>query len=206
MKRVLVGLMAALIVGCGPGAPAPTGPSVPTGTPAATATASARAVVPTRGPTAPAATATTSPTEEPEPTDATGSLPDPCALVTVAEASAATLVPMADGTHELVSTPTLGSGRQCWLRNTSGDDGDVLVSTFPNPGDLWEAYKTERSQFGSLTDLAGVGDDGFTVGNGECVVLKGDVLMELVMTPGDGYATDPEPRTLVLCGQVAARL
>jgi hypothetical protein len=105
-----------------------------------------------------------------------------------------------------VSTPTLGSGRQCEFKNGSGDDGDLLLSTFPNPGELWDAYKLERSQFGPLEVLTGTGDDAFTIGNGECVVLKGDVLMELAMMPADHFATDPEPRMKVLCKQAAARL
>jgi hypothetical protein len=126
--------------------------------------------------------------------------------VTLEEAAAAVLAPMADGIPDLVGTPTLGSGRQCWLKNASGDDGDVIVSTFPSPGEIWDLYKMERSQFGPLKDLAGAGDEAFTIGNGECVVLKGDVLMELTMSPADGYATDPEPRTIALCKQAAGRL
>lgn len=132
-------------------------------------------------------------------------LPDPCTLVTTAEASTAVAAPVSDGVHELVSTPALGSGRSCTMKS-AGRDGAAVISTFANPGDLWEPYKLQESQFGPVKDLAGVGDKAFTVGNGACHVVKGGVLLEVVVQAGDGYKTDPEPRMIVLCTLAAGRL
>jgi hypothetical protein len=211
MMRVLFGLLALMILGCGSAAPGSTGQRGPTATPVRptqAATSSVRtSTAPTAAPSAPVATATVVATLAPTASaEESADLPDPCTLVTLDEVAAAVLAPLGAGEPDLVSTPTLGDGRQCWFKNASGDDGDVLVSTFANPGELWDAYKLERSQFGPLKNLAGTGDDAFTIGNGECVVLKGDFLMQMAMTPADRYATDPEPRMIVLCKQAAARL
>jgi hypothetical protein len=85
-------------------------------------------------------------------------------------------------------------------------EGAAAIRTFANPGDLYEAYKLQESQFGRVKDLAGVGDKAFTVGNGACHVVKGEVLLEVTVHPGDMFKTDPEPRMIVLCALAAGRL
>lgn len=149
--------------------------------------------------------------EDPAPTTSSSedsgveSLPDPCTLVTKDEAGTAVAAPASDGVHKLVSNPSLGSGRDCTLRAAVGE-GAAAIRTFANPGDLYEAYKLQESQFGRVKDLAGVGDKAFTVGNGACHVVKGEVLLEVTVHPGDMFKTDPEPRMIVLCALAAGRL
>jgi len=187
---------AAVLIGCGPGATAPRESGVGrSGTPTGAATA---------GATGPANAPTNVPT--PAPSAGTAALPDPCILITLEEASAAVLAQVSAGLHELVSEPLLGSGRTCRFRNAGGRDGEATTYTWPSPGDQYETWKLQQSQFGRVKELAGVGDKAFTVGNGECNVVKGAILLQVLLHPADGFKTDPEPRTIVLCQQAVARL
>jgi hypothetical protein len=138
-------------------------------------------------------------------TDGSDSLPDPCTLITNDEAAKAITVPVANGVHELVGDPSLGSGRECAFKAASGE-GEARTGVYPNPGDLYDAFKLQEGQFGPVSDLAGVGDKAFTVGNGQCYVVKGTVLLEIVVFPGDKFKTDPEPRMIELCRSAAGRL
>lgn len=192
IRSALTGLIAVVVLGCGSGAPVPSGSG---GTGGETPTLGASVLAsPTAGPTS-------APT-----TQGTASPPDPCTLITKDEAGAAVTKPVSDGVHELVGTPDLGEGRTCTFRVAGGGDGSATVMTFPSPGDLYEAYRLQQSQFGAVKDLAGVGDKAFTVGNGECNVVLGETLLKVILFPADHFATDQEPRMIVLCQQAASRL
>ena len=200
--RVLRSLAAVVVMtavaACSSGAPAPSVPGAtgaPTGTASATSPISPSPSGPGASPTGPATT-----------DDPSASLPDPCTLITKAEGGVAVTAPVADGVHELIGDPALGSGRSCAFKVAGGGDGEATTMTFPSPGDLWDTYKLQQGQFGATKNLAGVGDKAFTVGNGECDVLKGAVLLIVKLFPADKFKTDPEPRTIVLCKQAAARL
>jgi hypothetical protein len=187
----MVPLVAVLaLAGCGGGGGgAPTSGTAPT--------TGAPTIAPTTGaPTAPAATQGTT----------TGDLPDPCALITVAEATIAIAGPLAaaPGVEEGVGTPDLGTGRQCTFK--ASREAQAMVTVFPNPGELWDTYKLQQGQFGPIKDLAGAGEKAFTVGNYECNVVQGAVIMVVTLAPGDAYAEDPEPRMVQLCHAAAARL
>ncbi len=191
-------VMIAVVAACSSGAPAPSVQAA-TGAPPGSATASSPI---SPGPTGPS----TSPTGPAATDDPSATLPDPCTLITKAEGAVAVTAPVSDGVHDLVSTPELGSGRNCAFKVTVGRDGEATTMTFPSPGDLWDTYKLGQGQFGPMKNLAGVGDKAFTVGNGECDVLKGAVLLIVKLFPADKFKTDPEPRMIVLCKQAAARL
>jgi hypothetical protein len=132
-------------------------------------------------------------------------LRDPCTLVTQEEATTAVAAPVAGGMEEQgISTPDLGTGRVCSFAGVN--DGELRVETFADPGDLWDTYKLQQSQFGSVADLVLPDGKAITVGNSECNVVANGTLMRITFSPGDAYATDPEPRLLVLCQVAAARL
>jgi len=192
-------LMAA-VAACSPAAPAPSVPAATAGgTPPGSAVAS--------GPTSPGPSGSgASPTAPAATDDPSASLPDPCTLITKAEGAIAVTAAVADGVHELIGDPALGSGRSCAFKVAVGRDGEATTMTFPSPGDLWDTYKLQQGQFGPTKNLGGVGDKAFTVGNGECDVLKGAVLLIVKLFPADKFKTDPEPRMIVLCKQAAARL
>ncbi|MEO8274149.1 MAG: hypothetical protein ABI620_08780 [Chloroflexota bacterium] len=181
----LVGLLAiASIAGCSTGAPGSSpGPT---------------SVSPTANPTGVVVTPSAS-VGDPAPV-----VPDPCTFITQEEASTAVAAPVAGGVNDLVGTPDLGDGRTCAFTGTG--DGQARVEVFANPGELYDTYKLQQSQFGQVTDLAGAGEKAFTVGNYECDVVKGALLMRVVLSPGDKYATDPEPRMIQLCRIASGRL
>ncbi len=182
----LVGLVAVVaIAGCGPAGPGATTASGPTG-------GATTAANPTQGAVATQVAITGAPS----------ALPDPCALVTQEEAAVAVAAPVSAGVNEGVSRPEFGTGATCAFSGT--DEGAASVAVYPNPGEM--IYAAYKGQYGPVPDLPGAGDDAFTVGNAQCVVLKGDVLMEVTLAAGDGYATDPEPRMIDLCLAAAARL
>ena len=193
----------AAVAACSSGAPASSVPGATSGGPP-TGSASASSPIspnpggsslgPSDSPTGPAAT------------DASATLPDPCTLITKAEGGVAVTAPVSDGVPELLSDPALGTGRSCAFKVAGGGDGEATIMTYPNPGALYDAYKLQQQQFGAVKNLAGVGDKAFTVGNGECDVLKGQVLLIVKLFPADKFKTDPEPRTIALCKQAAARL
>lgn len=192
-------VVVAAVAACSSGAPAPSVPGAtsggtPPGAAGSASPISASPSGPSASPTGPAAT------------DPTAALPDPCTLITKAEGGVAVTAPVSDGVHEFIGTPSLGSGRSCAFKKAGGGDGEATVETFPSPGDLWDTYKLQQGQFGPLKNLAGAGDKAFTVGNGECDVVKGQVLLIVKLFPADKFKTDPEPRTIVLCKQAAARL
>ena len=191
---ILAGMILVVaMAGCGGSSPAPSVPGVTGGsTPTASASVPTSSSSPTSGPSATAGGA--------------ASLPDPCTLITKEEGATAVTKPVSDGVHELISTPSLGDGRSCTFKVAGGGDGQASTETFPSPGDLYDAYKLQQGQFGPLKNLAGVGDKAFTVGNGECDVVKGAVLLIVKLFPADKFKTDPEPRTIALCKQAAARL
>jgi hypothetical protein len=193
-------LVLTAVAACSSGAPAP---SVAGATSGGTPPGSASASTPSSpGPSGPGV----SPSGPAATNDPSATLPDPCTLITVAEAGIAVTKPVSDGVPELVGTPSLGDGRTCAFKVAAGGDGQATTETYRSPGDLWDAYKLQQGQFGPVKNLAGVGDKAFTVGNGECDVVKGAVLLIVRMFPADKFKTDPEPRTLALCKQAVARL
>jgi hypothetical protein len=189
----------AAVAACGSGAPAASVPGAPTGSASASSPTSpgpsGSGPGPSASPTGPAAT-----------DDPSATLPDPCTLITKAEGGVAVTAPVSDGVHELIGDPALGSGRSCAFKVAGGGDGEATIMTYPSPGDLYDTYKLQQGQFGAVKNLAGVGDKAFTVGNGECDVVKGVVLLIVKVFPADKFKTDPEPRTIALCKQAAARL
>jgi hypothetical protein len=191
-------VMIPAVAACSSGAPAPSVPGATSGGTPAGASASSP-VSPSPG--GPSASSTA-----PAASDPTSALPDPCTLITKAEGAVAVTAPVSDGVHELVSTPELGTGRNCSFKVAAGGDGEATTMTFPSPGDLWDTYKLGQGLFGPVKNLAGVGDKAFTVGNGECDVVKGAVLLIVKLFPADKFKTDPEPRTIALCKQAVARL
>ena len=197
-------VLMAVVAACSSGAPAPAAPGATGGgTPTGSATASSptspspsgSGLGPSDIPTGPAATG-----------DPSATLPDPCTLITKSEGGIAVTAPVSDGVPELISEPALGNGRSCRFKAASGGDGEATILTYANPGDLYDAYKLQQGQFGPVKNLAGVADKAFTVGNGECDVVKGAVLLIVKLFPADKFKTDPEPRTIALCKQAAARL
>jgi hypothetical protein len=183
--------IAVAIAGCGSGPGATTGPGSTAAGPTSGSTAAASAGAATDAP----------------PTAGAGEpvLRDPCTLVTQEEAAAAVAAPVAGGVEEQgIGTPDLGSGRVCSFTGTG--DGELRVETFADPGDLWATYKLQQSQFGNVTDLALPVGKGITVGNSECDIVANGTLMRLTFSPGDKYATDPEPRLHVVCQVAGARL
>ncbi len=196
-------VLLAAVAACSSAAPTS---SVPGATSGGTPTGSASASSPASpGPSGSGLAPSASPTG-PAATDPSAALPDPCTLITKAEGGVAVTAPVSDGVHELIGTPALGSGRSCAFKVAGGGDGEATTMTFPSPGDLWDTYKLQQGQFGSVKNLAGVGEKAFTVGNGECDVVKGEVLLIVKLFPADKFKTDPEPRTIALCKQAAARL
>lgn len=192
-------LMAA-VAACSSGAPAPSVPAATAGGPPPSSALAS-------GPNSPGPSGSGASPSGPAATDdPSATLPDPCTLITKAEGGVAVTKPVSDGVQELISTPSLGSGRSCAFKVAGGGDGEATTETFPSPGDLWDTYKLQQGQFGPTKNLAGVGDKAFTVGNGECDVVKGAILLIVKLFPADKFKTDPEPRMIVLCKQAAGRL
>jgi hypothetical protein len=191
IAAVLGLVVVAAVAACGPAGPgATTGPGSTTG-PAPTGPA-ATSGVPTEAPVATAGAPTDAPV---------GALPDPCSLVTQEEASVAFGSSVDAGTKEGIGRPEFGSGEQCTF---SAGEFNVRVGVHPNPGsEIWGIYK---SGFGpNVPALDGTdADEAYTVGDDACVVLKGDVLMEItihqLVSPG------AEDRLKVLCRLAIARL
>jgi hypothetical protein len=197
MRRsgLLVGIVSMVVVAaCGAGGPGAT--SAPGATTGPGASDPAGSAGPTAGPAE----------TQPGSTPAGATLPDPCTLITQEEATTAIAGPLAAaaGVEELIGTPDLGSGRECAFN--ASRDAQARVTVFPDPGDLWDVYMLQQGQFGSIQELAGVGEKAFTVGNYECNVVQDGVIMVVTLAPGDSYATDPEPRMIDLCKVAAARL
>jgi hypothetical protein len=190
-------VVVAAVAACSSGAPA-------SSVPGATGGASASSPI-SPGPSGSSLAPSDSPTGSAA-TDASATLPDPCTLITKAEGGIAVTAPVSDGVPELLGDPALGNGRSCSFKVAGGGDGEATIMTYPSPGDLWDTYKLQQGQFGAVKNLAGVGDKAFTVGNGECDVLKGQVLLIVKLFPADKFKTDPEPRTIALCKEAAARL
>jgi hypothetical protein len=133
-----------------------------------------------------------------------GSLPDPCTLVTAAEVETAIGAPVGEGISELVSNPTTGEGRSCRFEAADGR-AEAMVEVWPNPGELFEAYKEHQNGFGGIEDVPGLGDDAFTVGNTQVEVLKGDVLIVIGIAP-ISLANDPKPLVIALGSAAAGRV
>jgi hypothetical protein len=188
----------AAVAACSSGAPA-------SSVPGATGGASASSPI-SPGPSGSSLGPSDSPTGSAATDDPSATLPDPCTLITKAEGGIAVTAPVSDGVQELVGDPALGNGRSCAFKVAGGGDGEATIMTYPSPGDLYDTYKLQQGQFGPVKNLAGVGDKAFTVGNGECDVVKGAVLLIVRVFPADKFKTDPEPRTIALCKEAAARL
>ena len=133
--------------------------ATPVLTPAATGTAAATGT--------PAATATS----------ATGSIPDPCVLITKDEAETAVGASLTNSS-DLFSRPDGTSGRTCYFDAPSGPGGlnfDIWKTT---PAQF-ALYKQEQMQFGDVEDVAGVGDAAYRVGWTSLVVMDGDYALEV---------------------------
>lgn len=121
----------------------------------------------------PAATATAGATA----TSPFASIPDPCVLVTKAEAEAAVGAALNDGLSELFSRPDDTSGRSCFYDAASGP-GRLNLNVWQATAEQFASYKEEEKQFGDIHDIGGLGDAAFRTGWIGLVVLK------------DGYVLD----------------
>lgn len=122
--------------------------------------------------------------------DATG-LPDPCALVTQDEVTAAVGGPVAAGleTDPGPNHYAFGEGRQCQFFPENTLNSPTFVTVYPYSADGWEEYKLNQQSFSSYHEVTGVGEEAISAGFGQIGVHQGDLVLDI----GMGFEIPQDP-------------
>src|SRR5215203_1424835 len=131
--------------------------------------------------------------EEPTQASTTATAPDPCTLVTRAEAAAALGEPVDDGIR--TDSGGLPGQRDCQYFVT-GSVRMTGLTVIPGDKALWDRFK---SQAGSTRDLSGLGDEAYAIDNMIYVRSGGFILLFSALVAngkGDAVVADLAPKAL----------